>query len=431
MQQTESEYLYTQAREMSVRNRTPQINPNQDTAPAVTQQDKDKVSNRRLSNFWNSLTPKWKNCWLRVLLAFTMITVFVIFIQIGPYGVSFLVYIIQLKAIQEIVSISYQKYIQQNLPQNLPLFRSLNWYFVIVVSYFSYGITFQNFFEEFDDRSHIYKVFKSYHMFISFLLYLAGFIVFVLTLKKGFYKIQFKLYGWAHLAILLFTTVGHFILQTIFKNFYWFILPISIVVCNDIAAYLCGFFFGKTPLISVSPNKTWEGFIGGMLVTLLFGFLFSAYLAQIPMMVCPISSQVSSFPYTLNCTPSDIFQPAFYDLSSYLPYKGMYMYPCQLHALIFAIFGSLIAPFGGFFASGFKRAFKLKDFDDLIPGHGGVIDRCDCQFLMIVFVHVYIITFLPQNDLEKLTRILLNLPTDDQLLIHTRLSSHLHSLGHI
>ena len=55
---------------------------------------------------------------------------------------------------------------------------------------------------------------------------------------------------------------------------------------------------------------------------------------------------------------------------------------------------SIIAPFGGFFASGFKRAFKIKDFSDTIPGHGGITDRMDCQMVMALF-HLYI-TFIRQ-----------------------------------
>ena len=51
----------------------------------------------------------------------------------------------------------------------------------------------------------------------------------------------------------------------------------------------------------------------------------------------------------------------------------------HLHILVMATFASLVAPFGGFFASGFKRAFNIKDFGDSIPGHGGMTDRMDCQ----------------------------------------------------
>jgi phosphatidate cytidylyltransferase len=53
--------------------------------------------------------------------------------------------------------------------------------------------------------------------------------------------------------------------------------------------------------------------------------------------------------------------------------------PVQMHAIAFGLFASIVAPFGGFFASGFKRAFKIKDFGDSIPGHGGITDRMDCQ----------------------------------------------------
>jgi hypothetical protein len=44
---------------------------------------------------------------------------------------------------------------------------------------------------------------------------------------------------------------------------------------------------------------------------------------------------------------------------------------------------------GGFFGSGFKRAFKMKDFGDTIPGHGGVTDRFDCQMIMAMFAYLY------------------------------------------
>ena len=61
------------------------------------------------------------------------------------------------------------------------------------------------------------------------------------------------------------------------------------------------------------------------------------------------------------------------------------------HRLSFAL---LVAPFGGFFASAIKRAYGKKDFASLIPGHGGLMDRFDCQFLMMYFVSVYYNTFV-------------------------------------
>lgn len=69
----------------------------------------------------------------------------------------------------------------------------------------------------------------------------------------------------------------------------------------------------------------------------------------------------------------------------------------QFHILVFATFASLIAPFGGFFASGLKRTFKIKDFGDSIPGHGGMTDRMDCQFIMGFFSFVYYQSFIATN----------------------------------
>ncbi len=78
------------------------------------------------------------------------------------------------------------------------------------------------------------------------------------------------------------------------------------------------------------------------------------------------------------------------------------IYPFFIHAFFMSIFASVIGPFGGFFASGFKRAFKIKDFGDIIPGHGGIMDRFDCQFLMATFVNVYIHSFIRTASPQKL-----------------------------
>jgi phosphatidate cytidylyltransferase len=58
----------------------------------------------------------------------------------------------------------------------------------------------------------------------------------------------------------------------------------------------------------------------------------------------------------------------------------------MFHLLFMSCFASLVAPFGGFFASGFKRAFNIKDFGHSIPGHGGMTDRMDCQCVSFVIV---------------------------------------------
>ena len=94
--------------------------------------------------------------------------------------------------------------------------------------------------------------------------------------------------------------------------------------------------------------------------------------------------------------------------------------PFQVHSFVFALYASLIGPFGGFFASGFKRAFKLKDFGQSVGyGHGGISDRMDCQIMMCVFVYVYRQSFvLNTGNLMGLNQIIqsaLQLSREDQL----------------
>ncbi|MBA0663303.1 hypothetical protein Goklo_003424 [Gossypium klotzschianum] len=62
-----------------------------------------------------------------------------------------------------------------------------------------------------------------------------------------------------------------------FRLLNWFLLPASLIIINDIFAYIFGFFFGRTPLIKLSPKKTWEGFIGASVTTIISAFVVSLF----------------------------------------------------------------------------------------------------------------------------------------------------------
>ncbi|XP_026191838.1 uncharacterized protein LOC34622484 [Cyclospora cayetanensis] len=76
--------------------------------------------------------------------------------------------------------------------------------------------------------------------------------------------------------------------------------------------------------------------------------------------------------------------------------RSLFASPFDFHSMVLGSFAAFFAPFGGFFASGFKRAVRIKDFGYFIPGHGGVTDRFDCQVVMGLFTFLYQKTFIPQ-----------------------------------
>eukprot|EP00621_Florenciella_sp_RCC1693_P000436 CAMPEP_0182554032 /NCGR_PEP_ID=MMETSP1323-20130603/49784_1 /TAXON_ID=236787 /ORGANISM="Florenciella parvula, Strain RCC1693" /LENGTH=288 /DNA_ID=CAMNT_0024765755 /DNA_START=660 /DNA_END=1529 /DNA_ORIENTATION=+ len=78
----------------------------------------------------------------------------------------------------------------------------------------------------------------------------------------------------------------------------------------------------------------------------------------------------------------------------YVPNLTVEMKPIQMHGAILALLASIIGPFGGFLASAIKRAYAVKDFAGVIPGHGGITDRMDCQLQMCLITWVYYSTFV-------------------------------------
>lgn len=116
-----------------------------------------------------------------------------------------------------------------------------------------------------------------------------------------------------------------------------------ITIITDSYAYFVGRLIGKNKLLEeISPNKTWEGTIGGSLVGTFVGTVY----------------------YTTVINPNvDLFQVS-----------------------IIILFLSLVGQFGDLFFSAIKRKYKVKDFSNIMPGHGGILDRFDSIiFVMLTF----------------------------------------------
>lgn len=141
------------------------------------------------------------------------------------------------------------------------------------------------------------------------------------------------------------------------------------------------------------------GFVGAWVFTVLFGFGMTNILMRYKYFICPVNDLGANIFTGLECDPNPVFIPRNYQLPfippnwTHLP-TTVSVSPMQFHIFVMATFASLIAPFGGFFASGLKRTFNIKDFGDSIPGHGGITDRMDCQFIMGFFAFMYYQSFI-------------------------------------
>lgn len=126
----------------------------------------------------------------------------------------------------------------------------------------------------------------------------------------------------------------------------WVLASVFVLIwCNDTFAYLVGSQLGKHKLFPrISPNKTWEGFFGGVVFTLLASAVFF------------------------------YFQP-YMPLSAWL---GL-----ALVVLIFATLGDL-------FESSLKRSYNKKDSGKFMPGHGGILDRIDSLLFVLPMAYFYL-----------------------------------------
>ncbi|KDP39197.1 hypothetical protein JCGZ_00954 [Jatropha curcas] len=368
---------------------------------------------------------KYKSMWIRAHSSLWMLGGFLLILYLGHIYIWAAVVVIQIFMTQELFNLLRRAHEDRRLPG----FRLLNWYFFFTAMLFVYGrIISQRLVNIVSSDKYFYRIVSGivkYQMAICYFLYIAGFVWFILTLKKKMYKYQFGQYAWTHMILIVVFTQSAFTVANIFEGIFWFLLPASLIAINDVAAYFFGFFFGKTPLIKLSPKKTWEGFIGASVATMISAFVLANILGRFQWLTCPRKDLSTGW---LQCDPGPLFKPEYYSLpgwmSNWFPRKEISILPVQWHALCLGLFASIIAPFGGFFASGFKRAFKIKDFGDSIPGHGGFTDRMDCQMIMAVFAYIYHQSFVIPRDYSVemiLDQIMASLTLEEQQILFRKL----------
>lgn len=174
------------------------------------------------------------------------------------------------------------------------------------------------------------------------------FLIFIFELytkaANPFRNIAFTILGIIYVA-LPFSLLNYFVTYSGIYSYELIFGIFFILWCNDSGAYLAGSAFGKRKLFArVSPGKSWEGSIGGALVSLIVVYIISGWYTSI-------------------------------SLTDWLVIAG-----------ILIVIGTL----GDLVESLYKRSKNVKDSGTLLPGHGGILDRFDSLLMATPFVFTYL-----------------------------------------
>ena len=175
--------------------------------------------------------------------------------------------------------------------------------------------------------------------------------------KNPFFNISYTLAGVIYIA-LPFTMLNYLVVDIQELPAYnfnpWVLAGIIMTLwANDSWAYIWGSLFGKHKLFpSISPGKTWEGFIGGLISAWLWAYLMFWLI----------------------------------DTIDYFENKNIEWIDWIVISTILSVIGTL----GDLVESKLKRSLNIKDSGNFLPGHGGILDRFDALIMSIPFVLVYL-----------------------------------------
>lgn len=187
---------------------------------------------------------------------------------------------------------------------------------------------------------------------IKLLILFFSFIIYLLLSITIFNKKKLPHHSLLPSFIILYPTCS-LVLPIIFKgnnlheSHFWLII-ILLIWSSDSFAYLVGRKIGKTKLFErLSPKKTWEGFLGAGLLTVLFGVVLGNYFSTLSIL------------FWISCS------------------------------IIIWVIGTV----GDLFESSIKRTYDVKDSGNILPGHGGFLDRFDSFIFVIPFIYFLLYTF--------------------------------------
>ena len=183
---------------------------------------------------------------------------------------------------------------------------------------------------------------------LSFPVSMAGFVFFVMGIfQKN--KINLKAFAVAALGF-VYISLCWGLMMDLYKGtdihfhdtmfvlaaIFFPLIIIASIWINDTMAYIVGSLIGRNPLSKVSPKKTWEGTVGGIILSALIMFLF--------------------------------WNRLVYSISDY---------PLNIIVGVIAVIASITGTLGDLFESKLKRMADVKDSGSFMPGHGGFLDRFD------------------------------------------------------
>lgn len=189
-----------------------------------------------------------------------------------------------------------------------------------------------------------------FNFFFDFQEILGLSLIFIasLTLFKHTNELKFDNGKFIFTIVYTFLTFGFSLGLPSFEasSFGWEAFMLFILIwSSDSFAYTFGRMFGKHKMAPIiSPKKTWEGFAGGVICTLILGFFIEHNMPEL---------------------------------------RGNWV--------IMGFLVSVFAPLGDLVESQLKRSFGVKDSGNIIPGHGGILDRLDSFIICVPIIYLYFI----------------------------------------